>query len=66
MSKRKKVSNPFTRENILDYKSRQEDACKDDVFLAFKANENLKVCTMMNNLKHLLFVLQQPIFIGWD
>ena len=45
--KKNKVSNPFTRKNILDCKSRQEDACKDDVFLTFKNNENLKVCTRM-------------------
>ena len=51
---------------------------KDDVFLAFKANENLKglyhdvqdsydkMGLIVVTIKHLLFVLQQPILIGWD
>ena len=48
--------------------------CKDDDFLAIKANENLKFCTgqlrqvglFVVAIKHWLFVLQQPILIGWD
>ena len=51
--------------------------CKDDVFLAFKAT-NVKVfvpgCTgqlrqmglIVVTIKHWLYVLQQPILIGWD
>ena len=51
--------------------------CKDDVFLDFKANENLNfvpLCTgwlhqmglIVVTIKLFLFVLQQPILIGWD
>ena len=55
--KKNKVSNINQEKNILDCKSRQQVAwfvfcfkikivCKDDDFLAFKATENLKFCTM--------------------
>ena len=55
--KKNKVSNINQEKKILDCKSRQQVAwfvfcfkikivCKDDDFLASKANENLKFCTM--------------------
>ena len=56
--KKTKVSNLNQEKNVLDCESRQQVAwfvfcfkikivCKDDVFISFKANENLNFCTMM-------------------